>query len=136
MVLRSTFRSLAQTLPFIKPINCSCFSVLNASFKPNYQLNFRPVSRHHSFFCKLQTEDKGLHGTGGERMLVWKTGNMALISGDSVAGLRRSCVGVCHPLSSHSSQTLNKEIVCFLQSAPPLQRWKYTSNHYLVSTTT
>lgn len=49
---------LAQTVPFIKPINWSCFSVLNASFRPNYQLTFRPVSRHDSFFCKLQTEDK------------------------------------------------------------------------------
>lgn len=69
-------------------------------------------------------------------MLVWKTGNMALISVDLVAGSQHSCVGVRHPLRFHSSQTPNKEIVCFLQSAPPLQHWKYTSNHYLVSTTT
>lgn len=31
---------------FIKPINWSCFSVLNAYFKLNYQLTFRPASHH------------------------------------------------------------------------------------------
>lgn len=63
---------------------------------------------------------------------------MALISVDSVASYHPVsvfvCVGVYHPLSFHSSQQRNKEIMCFKQPTPTTKHWKYTYNHYRMST--